>query len=191
MARVKGGVTYKQLITKFKNTAEDERKDLLQSHIVKQYVPYEEKLSRVTTIARICNHSSVPDVNEPDSDKTVEVFKRNTPAMFYFLKLEFVRSYTDIKIEDDELRDAYNALEELGILDGIINLIPENEITKYTTMLQMVNDDMYMNERDIPSFFETKVDALRLVINGLLDVAVPLIQQISANANEADEVNEN
>ena len=164
MAKTK--FTYKMIVTKFNNADEDKKVDILKSHIVKQYVDYQTKLSDIRTIVQIGNYVTIPDPANSEVER--EIFKRNTPVMYYLLKLRLIANYTDIEIKDGEELEAYNALEEIDVLDKLISLIPENEIVKWNTMLQMVNDDVYMNERDLPSYLDTKLNATGMVLDTLL-----------------------
>ena len=159
----KGKLTYKQFITKF-NAAED-KAVFCRMHIVNNYVDYQTKLTEVRKIAELGNYSSIT-VNEEEEARTI--FKRNTPIMYYLLKMRLLIDYTDIDIKDGEELEIFNALEEIGAVDALLSSIPEDEVTKWTKMLQMVNDDIYMNERDLVSYLETKVDALGMVMNTML-----------------------
>lgn len=165
MGRTKGKITYQQFITKYKNTEEEKREELVKEQIITSYVTYQEKLGDVKAIVDIGNHDTVPN---PTEDGEVTIFRRNTPIMYYFWKIKMIDRYTNIKVEDGKELEMYNALEELGLVDELLQSIPVMELKKYSELIEMVNDDLYMNERDIPSFFETKVDALGLVLNTLL-----------------------
>lgn len=162
----KGKITYKQFVTKF-NNAED-KVEFCKSHIVNKYVDYQTKLTEVRRIADLGNYSSVSSFEENEEGQERRIYKRNTPIMFYLLKMRLLMDYTDVEIKDGEELDAFNALEEIGAVDGLISSIPENEITKWNTMLQMTNDDIYANERDFASYLDTKVDALGMILNTLL-----------------------
>lgn len=162
----KGKITYKQFVTKF-NNAED-KVEFCKSHIINKYVDYQTKLTEVRRIADLGNYSSIPSFEENEGGQERRIYKRNTPIMFYLLKMRLLINYTDIEIKDGEELDAFNALEEIGAVDGLISSIPENETIKWNTMLQMTNDDIYANERDFASYLDTKVDALGMVLNTLL-----------------------
>lgn len=179
---VKGKITYKQLITKIKNASSvDNLKELIQSHVVVKYVDYQTKLTEINRIAEVGNYSSIPDPEEEGKEK--RIFQRNTPAMYYLMQLRLVIDYTDIKIEDGEMLEAYNALSEIGVMDGIIASIPEAEVKQWQTLLDMINDDIYMNERDMASYLDTKLDATKLVIDMMVNQLGELANKLETQAN--------
>lgn len=177
----KGKMTYQQFVTKYNNTSEDKRQELCASHIVKQYVDYELKITDIRKIAEICNYSTMDD--PADETKKKVFFKRNTPFMYYLLKLRLLSHYTNIDIKDGEELKAFNALDEIGALDGLISCIPETEVIKWNTTLEMVNDDIYLNERDLSSFLDTKMDALSMVMGTMLEGLGEITQRLEV-ANE-------
>lgn len=176
----KGKLTYKQFVTKY-NKAED-KVAFCKSHIVNSYVNYETKLTEVRRIAELGNYSSIPSLVEGEGEKTI--FKRNTPIMYYLLKMRLLNDYTDIDIKDNEELETFNALEEIGAVDTLISSIPENEVAKWDAMLQMTNDDIYANERDIVSYLETKVDALSVVMDTMLSGLGEVANKLELTQNE-------
>ena len=176
----KGKITYKQFVTKYKSS--EDKVTFCKSHIVNTYVTYEEKLTEVRRIADLGNYSSIPSLEDENESK--KIFKRNTPIMYYLLKMRLLNDYTDIEIKDGEELEVFNALEEIGAVDYLTSSIPENEVTKWHTMLQMVNDDIYANERDIVSYLETKVDALSMVMDAMLSGLGEVANKLELTQNE-------
>lgn len=159
----KGKITYKQFVTQYKRS--EDTAEFCKSHIITSYVDYQTKLTEIRKIADLGNYSSIPALAESGE---MRIFRRNTPIMYYLLKMRLLIDYTDIDIKDGEELEVFNALDEIGAVDNLISSIPENEVVKWNTMLQMVNDDIYMNDRDLTSFLETKVEALSVVMNTML-----------------------
>ena len=176
----KGKITYKQFITKF-NNAED-KVEFCKLHITNKYVDYQTKLTEVRKIADIGSYSSIPSLVEGEEDR--KVYKRNTPIMYYLLKMRLLADYTDIDIKDGEELETFNALEEVGAVDGLLASIPENELTKWHTMLEMTNDDIYANERDFASYLDTKIDAVTMVLNTLLSGLGDVVGKLESEQNE-------
>lgn len=176
----KGKVTYKQFVTKY-NSSED-KAEFCKSHIVNKYVDYHTKLSEVNRIVDIGNHSSALLLSDNDNDKIG--YWRNTPIMYYLLKLKLLELYTDINIKEGEELQTYNALEEIGAIDNLVSSIPENEVMKWNSMLQMVNDDIYINERDLVSYLESKVDALNVVLDTMLSGLGEVANKLELVQNE-------
>lgn len=178
----KGKITYQQFVTKYNKTSAENIKELCDSHIINQYVSWEDKLTNITTIVDICNHQSMSD--PLDSTKQIIYFRRNTPLMYYWMKVRLLSCYTDIEIKEGEELKAFNTLDEIGAVDALISCIPENEVIKWNTMLDMMNDDLYMNERDLASYLDTKVDSLSMVLDTMLNGLGELTQKLEMVQDE-------
>lgn len=56
-----------------------------------------------------------------------------------------IEEYTDLEIETEDFYDEYDLLNESGILDKIIQMIPEKEISEFKTICDMKKDDLIFN----------------------------------------------
>lgn len=178
----KGKITYQQFITKFKKlTTPEEIEQFVESHIVTKYVNYNVKLANIKQIVELGNHTDIPAI---DSDDTKKVFKRNTPLMYLWMELRLLENYTDITIPEDEILTAYDALSEIGAINVLLSSIPEIELKRWQRIFEMANDDVYTNERDIASFFETKIDSLEVVLNTMLSGLGEVASKLELANNE-------
>lgn len=172
----KGKITYKQFAKKFIDA--NDKVEFCKSHIVKTYVDYQTKRSETESIARQGNYLTDTNINGKP------LFKRNTATMYFLLKLRLLVNYTDIEVKESEILDLFNALDEIGAIDCITSSIPENEITKWNAMLEMANDDIYINERDLVSYLETKTEAVGMVLDTVLSGLGEVAQKLELNQNE-------
>ena len=136
------------------NSAKDKDK-FLGDCIKVQYIPYHEKIADCSGIVK----ASV----EMDG-----IFKINTPAQFMMFTVQVITRYTEIE-KDDDVLGLFEKLDELNLINAIIAKIPEREFTSYNTILNMVQDDYMENNRNIVSFFETKLQALGMSIDTMLE----------------------
>ena len=149
------------------NSAKDKEKYLKES-IKKTYIPYHEK---VADCERVVRATTIYKENESD----IEIFRLNTPAQFMIFTMNIISKYTEI--EYDETLDAYEKLDQLNIINTLISYIPERERAAYNTLLNMVQDDYMENNRSLVSFIETKVKALGLSVDAILDAMSKYIPQ--------------
>ena len=143
------------------NSAKDKDKYLKES-IKKTYIPYHEK---VADCQRIINATMESD----------GLFKINTPAQFMIFTVNIISKYTNI--EYDDVLTTFEKLDELNLINAIISNIPEREYTTYNTLLSMTQDDYMENNRNLISFIETKVKALGLSMDAMLDAIQKYIPQ--------------
>lgn len=143
------------------NSAKDKEK-FLAGCIKKTYIPYHEK---VADCQRIINATMESD----------GVFRVNTPAQFMIFTVNVISKYADI--EYDDVLTTFEKLDELNLINGIISHIPEREYSTYNTLLSMTQDDYMENNRNFISFIETKVKALGLSMDAILEVIQKYVPQ--------------
>lgn len=153
---------YEDFIKDYKAT-KNNKNLFLKKHVVTSYVPYETKISEAREIVkRTC-------YKEVDGKK---VFSQDTPASFMLFMLRIIANYTDI--EFDEGADAmatFNAFSEAELFEPICQAIPTKEYDTFNTVFQMCKDDEMENYRSLAGFFDTKVEALGLMLNALAEAA--------------------
>ena len=148
---------YTKFIAGYK-TAKD-AEEYTKKHIIKKYIPYATKLSIAKAIAQNCTHITI-------DDKTI--YKKDTPAQYFTTIMQLIAQYTDIEFDGPIVAEVYDSLAEVGALNSLLCVIPESEVTELRALVDMCVSDIYDNERDLTSFFETKVEAINLSINQML-----------------------
>lgn len=164
----------------------NDKQEYLSKHIINKYVNYEEKMTRCENIAEKTMYKEV-------NGKTV--FWQNTPLQHYFFCLELLWRYTDIDLGTGaELLKNYNLLNKNNLITEIISAIPQTEYAEFRTVLDMVVQDKLENERSLPSFIETKMDAVQLGLETIgsvfkemnLDGLSEVLQNIPLNDEVGD-----
>lgn len=150
---------YIKFIGQYK-TAKD-KDAFIKRHITTTYLPYPTKMSEAKQIAMISSH-----VNEKEGK--LGEYKRDTMAQYFWTQIRLITNYTDIKAAEGESTvGMYDELSESGALEDIIKAIPSSEVTMFTSMVQMAMDDVYLYERDLPSYLETKMQAITMALGAL------------------------
>ena len=157
---------YKKFIDEY-NVLNDKIK-YVQKHMLNSYVPYEDKVAECRKIIDITSHKMV-NINGQEH----KVYWNNTPMQHMFYILTLISLYTDIEWTKDsgdnnENLEVYNELSKNGSIYTIISLITPFEKQSFDTVLNMVEEDTYENERSIPSYLDTKIDAFSLSINEMM-----------------------
>ena len=157
---------YKKFIDEY-NVSNDKIK-YVQKHMLNSYVPYEDKVAECRKIIDITSHKMV-NINGQEH----KVYWNNTPMQHMFYILTLISLYTDIEWTKDsgdnnENLEVYNELSKNGSIYTIISLITPFEKQSFDTVLNMVEEDTYENERSIPSYLDTKIDAFSLSINEMM-----------------------
>ena len=153
------------------NSSKDKDKYLTDS-ITTQYIPYHVKIADCSGIVKA-------------STELDGIFKINTPAQFMMFTIQIITRYTEIEKEEDIL-GMFEKFDELNLIDAIVSKIPEREYVSYSTILNMVQDDYMENNRSLLSFIETKVKALGLSVDAILDAIQKYVPQDVPEVAEID-----
>ena len=127
----------------------------VKKHIVREYIPYSHKISLCNNIAEFTTHKQV---------QGRKIFSIDTAMRYMLFVLTIIESYTDIELgKDDKRMQAFDLIEQYNVMFFVANCMGE-EYKRLDTVLKMQVDDIYSNERDLPSFLDTKIDAINLVL---------------------------
>ena len=100
--------------------------------------------------------------------------------------IQIITRYTDLDREE-KILEMFEKLDELNLINAIVSKIPEREFTSYNTILNMVQDDYMENNRTLLSFIETKVSALGLSLDAILDAIQKYVPQNETGVAEIEE----
>lgn len=141
------------------------KEGFLKKRFVNTYVDYNRKITLCTNVLRTTLFQKV----KVSVDKEIEVFKQNTPATAMLFSLTLVNEYTDIDVDFKNALNEFDMLEKEGLVDLLVNSIPRLEHDKFQTILNMVRDDIYENERSLIGYLDSKLTATELGLGSILD----------------------
>lgn len=78
-------------------------------------------------------------------------------------------NYTNLDIHENELLLQYDLLEKHGLLDIILNMIPEKEIVTFKTILDMKQNDLITNKYEIHAFISDKVNTFTSIVESFVN----------------------
>ena len=73
---------------------------------------------------------------------------------YYLYIISIFTLYTNIEFEKNDSYDDYDSLNRNQLIEKIINMIPENEIEEYRTIVQVTYDDCLENNNFIKSIIK-------------------------------------
>lgn len=129
----------------------DHKEGIIEKHIIKQYVPLEEKIAEAKKVVELSCYTNVP----VEDGKEQRVFRINTVHKEFYTFLALLNLYTDIELSEDILGD-YNKLAEKKYTKKILTAMPEDAVD-FNTILNMTFQDEIEN-----------VSAIGNVVNRLL-----------------------
>ena len=150
-------MTLDKFIEGFDKLSNDDAKlKYVKKHIINNYAPYEQKIK---VASRVIN-ASYYDNN---------VFHSNSPAKHLLIAMALYEMYTDVEIDNVAMVLQFDMLEKRNINVMIVELLGI-EYDRFSNVIRMMSEDLILNTRDLTSFFETKVGALNVVFNQLLEM---------------------
>lgn len=165
-------ISVQDLVAKYKSLNSATAKDnYLKSVIkIKPYVGYAEKLVYINNVLK----NSCYDAN---GNLHIDSAKR------YILYIQaLLMAYTNIGIDLTQPIQDYDRLESNGLLEIILEAIPENELQVFDTMLKMKQDDLMTNYYDIHGYLDKKLKDfyphIGGAVSGFLEKAGKFLEQL-------------
>ena len=159
--------TIKNFVNEYKNIATDRLKeDYLKDNLhIKTYLPFltkvtlADKLAKVTTLDKDTGNINVK------SDVNYLLFCRM-----------IVEQYTDLQVETEGFYEEYDLLNESGLLDKIMQMIPEKEIGEFQMICDLKQKDILTNQYENHAFISNQVERFGTLIGVTLK---PVLEKIS------------
>lgn len=93
-------------------------------------------------------------------------------------------NYTNLDIKEDGLLFQYNELDKNGLIEEILSIIPEKELTTFKTILDMKQNDLISNKYENHAFINDKLNEFYIEMHKTLH---PLIENVGLKLETLDE----
>lgn len=169
----------KEFFEEYKMAADKEK--CAAKHIVKSYLPYNEK---IMIAEKIVEHSMYATVNG------IKTFKPDTIVRYFLFVMAVIETYTDIKFSDDKASDvakgqqnleSFDLLESNGATEVFMKVIGA-DIGRLNTVLKMKVDDVTDMERSLVPFLDTKIQAFAMSTNALAEAMKEAQEKVETDA---------
>lgn len=176
-------MTVKDFINEYKKLGSDNLKEaFLRKHVFKKYIPYSEKMAICSAVVKATSYSIEKDETGKEIDRKI---KLDSPARNLFGTMELIRSYTDLDILMKNAVESYDALAEVGLIDLIIDKIPERERDEFVDILEMTLDDFIQNNTTLEAIVSTQVKRFSTLLGSFVKpVFGPMLDEYNKLSNE-------
>lgn len=169
--------TIKNFVEKYNAIATDRLKeDYLKDNLhIKTYLPFltkvtlADKLAKVTTLDKDTGNVNVK------SDANYLLFCRT-----------IIEQYTDLQVETEGFYEEYDLLNESGLLDKIMQMIPEKEIAEFKMICDFKQKDILTNQYEMHSYISNQVTRFGELIGVTLKPIMEKISEQIENMSEED-----
>lgn len=181
-------ITIAKFVEEYENRATESLKDdyLKNTLEVKKYIPFVLKDALASTIA---NATCFEKIEKKDLDGNV-IFentgriKLNSVARRLLFYRCVIEQYTNLKVETEGFHEEYDLLNSLGILDKIIQMIPERELGEFAQIVDMKISDTVSYYSTPQKFVSDQVERFGTLIGVTLN---PFLEKLADQLGELDE----
>ena len=165
----------KEFCENYKNRATDKLKeDYLKDGLhIKTYLPFLTKITLADKLAK---------VTTLDKD-TGNVNVKSDVNYLLFCRM-IVEQYTDLQVETEGFYEEYDLLNESGLLDKIMQTIPEKEIAEFKMICDMKKSDLLQNKYENHVFIADQVDRFGTLIGVTLK---PVLDKLATELENMDD----
>lgn len=167
----------KEFVEKYNVIATDRLKEdyLKNSLHIKTYLQF---LTKVTLADKLVNVTIL-------DKETGNVNVKSDINYLLFCRM-IVEQYTDLQIETKGFYEEYDLLNESGLLDKIMQMIPEKEITEFKMICDMKKDDIIFNQSTPKAFINQQIERVSTILGITLKPVLEKISEQIENMSEKD-----
>ena len=168
-------MTIKEFAEKYNAIATDRLKeDYLNDNLhIKIYLPFLTKVTLADKLAKVTTLDKDTDNINLKSDVNYLLFCRM-----------IIEQYTDLQVETEGFYEEYDLLNESGLLDKIMQTIPEKEIAEFKMICDMKKSDLLQNKYENHAFIADQVDRFGTLIGVTLK---PVLDKLATELENMDE----
>ena len=149
---------------------EDYLKDTLHTNA---YLPFLTKVTLADKLAKITT-----------LDKDTGNINIKSDVNYLLFCRMIVEQYTDLQVETEGFYEEYDLLNESGLLDKIMQMIPEKEITEFKMICDMKKDDIIFNQSTPKAFINQQIERVSTIIGVTLK---PVLDKLATELENMDE----
>ena len=165
----------KEFVEKYSAIATERLKeDYLNGNLhIKTYLPF---LTKVTLADKLAKITTL------DKD-TSNVNVKSDVNYLLFCRM-IVEQYTDLQVETEGFYEEYDLLNESGLLDKIMQTIPEKEIAEFKMICDMKKDDIIFNQSTPKAFINQQIERITNIASITLK---PVLDKLATELENMDE----
>lgn len=163
-------ISVSEVVKRYNTFSSDElKKKYIQSLIIQdKYVDY---------LVKVKYAQDIITISSLDKDGKLK-FNSSKKYMLYVNAIFSL--YTKIDISDKESIRDFDMLDKYNLIDEVLDSIPQNELSKFDTVMKMCTDDFIANNYEIHSFINKQIDKVTELLSKNM---TPIIRELSDKIN--------
>lgn len=129
---------------------------------IKSYLPFITKNVIAAKIADISTYEFEDYVDENGEIQRRKTGKINVNSSVQYLLFcrSVIENYTNLEIETEGFYEEYDALNQTGALEKIMQAIPEKELSELKSLVDMKQKDVLFNEPSPQAFVSNQIEKI-------------------------------
>ena len=162
-------------IEKYNAIATDRLKeDYLKENLkITTYLPFLTKVTLADKLAKITT-----------LDKDTGNINIKSDVNYLLFCRMIIEQYTDLQVETEGFYEEYDLLNEFGLLDKIMQMIPEKEITEFKMICDMKKDDIIFNQSTPKAFINQQIERVSTILGVTLK---PVLDKLATELENMDD----
>ena len=142
-------MTVAEFVELYENDKTKDKTEVVKKLKITPYIDYEMKISLADNIIKNSN-----------VDKETGNIVLNSPLRFIFFVYTIINKYTNVRMGAGDMLGDFNALNSRGLVEYLMKQVPEKELSEFTTVVDMVCNDLITNKTEIHAFVNEVLNAL-------------------------------
>lgn len=166
----------KDFVKEYTNRTKQLQEQYLRDNLnITTYVPFVKKVTYATSLAQ-----------NTTIDKETGNVKVSSESNYLFFVRSIIELYTDLEIENKAFYDEYDLLNESGLLDKIMQMIPEKEIGEFKMLCDMKKEDTIFNMGTPKAYINQQIERITTIASVTLKPVLEKISEQIENMYEED-----
>ena len=179
----------KEFCKEYSNRIDKLKGDYLKENLkITTYLPFIKKDALAQNIVNATTYK-FEDYTKKDGTtgrrRTNQIQVNSTAQMLLFYRV-IIENYTDLEVETEGFYEEYDLLNESGLLDKIMQMIPEKEIAEFKMICDMKKDDIIFNQSTPKAFINQQIERVSTILGVTLKPVLENISEQIENMSEED-----
>ena len=180
----------KEFVNKYNSfSTESLRDNFLKNNLkIKDYVSFLMKNTLAQKIVDVSTYMYEDYIKEDGTKgrrRTNTIHVNSTVQYVLFCRV-IIENYTNLEVETDGFYEEYDLLNESGLLDKIMQMIPEKEIKEFKMIVDMKKDDIIFNQSTPKTFINQQIERVSTILGVTLKPVLEKISEQIENMSEED-----
>lgn len=180
----------KEFVNKYNSfSTESLRDNFLKNNLkIKDYVSFLMKNTLAQKIVDVSTYMYEDYIKEDGTKgrrRTNTIHVNSTVQYVLFCRV-IIENYTNLEVETDGFYEEYDLLNESGLLDKIMQMIPEKEIAEFKMICDMKKDDTIFNQSTPKAFINQQIERVSTILGVTLKPVLEKISEQIENMSEED-----